>query len=167
MKISGFIHKKEKEGLEMEKIATNKNARFEYYIEDTFECGIVLKGTEVKSIRKGKININDSFATIENEEVFLKQAHISPYEQGNIYNVDPTRVRKLLLHKCEIRKLIGKLKVTGYSLIPTKVYFNNGKVKIEIALAKGKKLYDKRQDLAKKDANRRIERALIERTKKY
>lgn len=151
----------------MKIIATNKNAKFEYYIEETFECGIVLKGTEVKSIRNGKININDSFATINNEEVFLKQAHISPYEQGNIYNVDPTRERKLLLHKHEIRKLIGKLKVNGYSLIPTKVYFNNGKVKIEIALAKGKKLYDKRQDLAKKDANRRIERALVERTKNY
>lgn len=151
----------------MKIIATNKNAKFEYYIEETFECGITLRGTEVKSIRNGKININDSFATIDNEEIFLKQAHISPYEQGNIYNVDPTRERKLLLHKHEIRKLIGKLKVNGYSLIPTKVYFNRGKVKIEIALAKGKKLYDKRQDLAKKDANRRIERALIERTKNY
>lgn len=151
----------------MKIIATNKNAKFEYYIEETFECGITLRGTEVKSIRNGKININDSFATIDNEEIFLKQAHISPYEQGNIYNVDPTRERKLLLHKHEIRKLIGKLKVKGYSLIPTKVYFNRGKVKIEIALAKGKKLYDKRQDLAKKDANRRIERALIERTKNY
>lgn len=151
----------------MKIIATNKNAKFEYFIEETFECGISLKGTEVKSIRQGKMNINDSFAAIDNEEVYLKQAHISPYEQGNRYNVDPMRVRKLLLHKHEIRKLIGKIKIKGYSLIPTKVYFNSGKVKVELALAKGKKLHDKRQDLAKKDANRRIERELAERSKKY
>lgn len=143
-------------------ITNNKKVRYEYFIEEVFECGILLKGTEVKSIRQGKVNINDSFASIDNGEVFIKQAHISPYEQGNIYNVDPLRARKLLLHKSEINKLIGKIKIKGYSIIPTKMYFVNGKVKVEIALAKGKKLYDKRNELAKKDAQRKIERALKE-----
>ena len=144
----------------MKIIATNKKAKHEYFIEEVFECGVVLNGSEVKSIRQGKININDSFASIDNTEVYIKQAHISPYEQGNTHNTDPVRIRKLLLHKSEINKLIGKIKTKGYSLIPTKVYFKNGKVKVEIALAKGKKLYDKRQELAKKDAQRKIERTL-------
>jgi len=141
-------------------LATNKKARHDYFIEEVYECGIELKGTEVKSIRAGRINLKEGYASIDNTEVFLKQVHISPYEQGNIYNVDPVRVRKLLLHKYEIRKLIGATKEKGYSLVPLSVYLKNGRVKIEIGLAKGKKLYDKREDLAKKDAQRRMQREL-------
>lgn len=141
-------------------LATNKKARHEYYIEETYECGIELKGTEVKSIRQGKINLKEGYASVDNNEVFLKQVHISPFEQGNIYNVDPLRVRKLLLHKYEIRKLIGATTLKGYSLIPLRAYLKKGRVKLELGLAKGKKLYDKRQDMAKKDAQRRIEREI-------
>ena len=138
----------------------NKKANFDYFIEDTIECGIELKGTEVKSIRNGRLNLTDGYASVDNSEVFLKQVHISPYEQGNRFNVDPLRTRKLLLHKYEIRKLIGATTIKGYSLIPLSVYLKNGKVKVELALAKGKKLYDKRQDIAKKDAQRSEERAM-------
>jgi len=138
-------------------IANNKKARHEYFIEDTFEAGMVLVGTEVKSLRQGKVNFMDSYAIIKKEEVYISGMHISPYEHGNINNVESDRDRKLLLHKSEIRKLIGKIQQKGYSLIPTKIYFKKSKVKIEIALAKGKKLYDKRQDLAKKDAKRQME----------
>ncbi len=141
-------------------LATNRKARHEYFIEETYECGIELKGTEVKSIRQGKINMTDGYASVDNSEVFLKQVHISPYEQGNRFNQDPLRVRKLLLHKHEIRKLIGLTTIKGYSLIPLSVYLKNGKVKVQLALAKGKKLHDKRQDLAKKDAQRTIEREI-------
>jgi len=141
-------------------LATNRKARHEYFIEETYECGIELKGTEVKSIRQGKVNLTDGYASVDNSEVFIKQVHISSYEQGNRFNVDPLRVRKLLLHKHEIRKLIGATTVKGYSLIPLSMYLKNGKVKVELALAKGKKLHDKRQDLAKKDAQRTIEREL-------
>ncbi|SHH01203.1 SsrA-binding protein SmpB [Tepidibacter thalassicus] len=141
-------------------LATNRKARHNYFIEEVYEAGIELKGTEVKSIRAGRINLADGYASVENNEVFLKQVHISPYEQGNIFNVDPLRVRKLLLHKHEIRKLIGAITQKGYSLIPLSVYLKRGKVKVEIALAKGKKLYDKRQDIAKRDAKRRIQREL-------
>ena len=141
-------------------LATNRKARHEYFIEETYECGIELKGTEVKSIRQGKVNLTDGYASVDNSEVFLKQVHISPYEQGNRFNVDPLRTRKLLLHKYEIRKLIGATTIKGYSLIPLSVYLKNGKVKVELALAKGKKLYDKRQDIAKKDAQRSEERAM-------
>ncbi|SHJ83770.1 SsrA-binding protein SmpB [Tepidibacter formicigenes] len=141
-------------------LATNRKARHNYFIEEVYEAGIELKGTEVKSIRAGRLNLGDGYASIDNNEVFLKQVHISPYEQGNIFNVDPLRVRKLLLHKHEIRKLIGAITQQGYSLIPLSVYLKRGKVKVEIALAKGKKLYDKRQDIAKKDAKRRIQREL-------
>ena len=141
-------------------LATNRKARHEYFIEETYECGIELKGTEVKSIRQGKVNLTDGYASVDNSEVFIKQVHISPYEQGNRFNVDPLGVRKLLLHKHEIRKLIGATTVKGYSLIPLSMYLKNGKVKLELALAKGKKLHDKRQDLAKKDAQRTIEREL-------
>ncbi len=139
-------------------LATNKKARHDYFIDEVYECGIELKGTEVKSIRQGRINLKDGYASVDNSEVFLKQVHISPYEQGNRFNVDPLRVRKLLLHKSEIRKLIGATTIKGYSLVPMRMYLKNGKVKLELGLAKGKKLYDKRQDLAKKDAMRRIER---------
>ena len=138
-------------------IATNKKARYEFFIEDTMEAGIVLTGTEVKSIRQGKINIKESYATVENGEVFISGMHISPYEQGNINNVDPLRKRKLLLHKREINKLFQGLQLEGYTIVPLSVYLKDGKVKIEIATAKGKKLYDKRDTIAKKDAERRIQ----------
>ncbi|MEG0842997.1 MAG: SsrA-binding protein SmpB [Romboutsia sp.] len=141
-------------------LASNRKARHEYFIEETYECGIELKGTEVKSIRQGKLNLTDGYASVDNSEVFLKQVHISPYEQGNRFNADPLRTRKLLLHKHEIRKLIGLTTIKGYSLIPLSVYLKNGKVKVQLALAKGKKLHDKRQDLAKKDAQRTVEREL-------
>lgn len=139
-------------------LATNKKARHDYFIDEVYECGIELKGTEVKSIRQGRINLKEGYASVDNSEVFLRQVHISPYDQGNRFNVDPLRTRKLLLHKAEIRKLIGATTIKGYSLVPMSVYLKNGRVKLELGLAKGKKLYDKRQDLAKKDAMRRIER---------
>lgn len=138
-------------------VATNRKARHEYFIEDTIEAGLELTGTEVKSIRQGKINIKDSYASIENFEVFINNLHISPYEQGNIYNVDPLRKRKLLLHKREIRRLFADTMQKGYTLIPLSIYIKDGKVKLELATAKGKKLYDKRQDIAKKDAERRMQ----------
>ena len=139
-------------------LATNEKARHDYFIDEVFECGIELKGTEVKSIRQGRVNLKEGYASVDNSEVFLKQVHISPYDQGNRFNVDPLRTRKLLLHKSEIRKLIGATTVKGYSLVPMSMYLKNGRVKLELGLGKGKKLYDKRQDLAKKDAMRRIER---------
>ncbi|WP_313567662.1 SsrA-binding protein SmpB [Acetoanaerobium noterae] len=144
-------------------VATNRKARFNYEIIETYEVGIELKGTEVKSIRAGKVNLGEGYASVDNGEVFLKQVHISPYEQGNIFNVDPLRVRKLLLHKQEIRKLIGETTQKGYSLIPLSMYLKRGKVKVQLALAKGKKNYDKRESLAKKDAQRRIEREIKDR----
>lgn len=137
-------------------IANNKKARHEYFIEDTIEAGIALKGTEVKSIRQGKVSIKESHASIDDGEVFINAMHISPYEQGNIYNVDPLRKRKLLLHKREIMKLHAGIQQQGYTLVPLKVYIRNGKVKLELALAKGKKIYDKRETIAKKDAERRM-----------
>ncbi|MDY0236605.1 MAG: SsrA-binding protein SmpB [Gudongella sp.] len=137
-------------------LATNKKARHEFFIEDTIEAGIVLKGTEVKSIRQGKVNIKESYANIDNGEIFINGMHISPYEQGNIHNVDPLRKRKLLLHKKQIRKLIGETKLKGLTLVPLSVYLKDGKVKVEIAVARGKKLYDKRQTIATKDAERRM-----------
>lgn len=141
-------------------ISLNRRARHDYFIEDTIEAGIVLKGTEVKSLRAGKVNIRDSFARVENGEVFLYDLHISPYEQGNRFNHDPLRVRKLLLHKREIRRLIGKTKEEGFTLIPTRLYFSQGKCKVELAIAKGKKLYDKRESIARRHATRRARRAL-------
>lgn len=138
-------------------VATNRKARHEFFIEDTIEVGIALKGTEVKSIRQGKLNIKDSYASIDNGEVFINNMHISPYEQGNIFNVDPLRKRKLLLHRREIRRLIGDTMQKGYTLVPLSVYIKDGLVKLELATAKGKKLYDKREDIAKKDAERRMQ----------
>jgi SsrA-binding protein len=138
-------------------VATNKKARHEYFIEDTIEAGIALTGTEVKSIRQGKINIKESYASIDNGEVYINGMHISPYDQGNIYNVDPLRKRKLLLHKKEIRKLNQGIMLQGYTLVPLSVYIKDGKVKLELATAKGKKLYDKRETIAKKDAERRMQ----------
>lgn len=138
-------------------VATNRKARHEYFIEDTIETGIALKGTEVKSIRQGKINVKESYAVVENGEVFIYNMHISPYEQGNIYNVDPIRKRKLLLHKREIRRLSSAIMQKGYTLVPLTVYIRDGLVKVELAIAKGKKLYDKREDIAKRDAERRMQ----------
>ena len=141
-------------------IVSNRQAYHNYFIHDTYECGIALTGTEVKSIRAGKVNLRDSFARIQNDEVYLWNAHISPYEQGNIFNHDPLRTRKLLLHKKEIMKIEMQLKTKGYTLIPLKMYFRHGKVKVEIGTATGKKLYDKRASAAARDARRDIDRAL-------
>lgn len=139
-------------------IANNKKAYHDYFVEDTCEAGIALAGTEVKSLRMGKCSIKESFIRIENEEVYIYQMHISPYEKGNIFNKDPLRTRKLLLHKYEINKLIGQQKMKGYTLIPLKIYFKDSLVKVEVGLCRGKKLYDKREDIAKKDAKREAER---------
>lgn len=146
-------------------LAQNKKAYHDYHIEETFEAGIVLQGTEIKSVRAGKISIQDAYARIINGEVFLINAHISPYEQGNRYNHDPLRTRKLLLHKKEINKLIGLTKEKGYTLIPLKVYIKNGFAKVLLGLAKGKKKYDKREDIKRRDAERQIARALREKQK--
>jgi SsrA-binding protein len=140
-------------------IAQNKKAYHDYHIEETVEAGIVLTGTEVKSLRAGRVNLRDSYAAMEKGELFLIGTHISPYEQGNIFNHDPLRPRKLLLHARELRRLYGKVQVAGYTLVPTKLYFKDGRVKVEVGLAKGKTTYDKRQTLAKKEAQREMERA--------
>jgi SsrA-binding protein len=139
-------------------VANNKKAYHDYFIEEKYECGIALHGTEVKSLRMGKCSIKEAFIRIENGEVFIYGMHVSPYEKGNIFNKDPLRVRKLLMHKQEINKLLGKIKEKGYTLVPLQVYFSNGKAKVEIGLARGKKLYDKRDDIAKKDARREAQR---------
>ena len=139
-------------------LAENRKARHEYFIESTYECGIALVGTEVKSIRMGKVNIKDSYVRIKNGEAFVIEMHVSPYEKGNIFNRDPFRERKLLLHKREIRKLLALSQADGYSLIPLKLYLRDGKVKLELAVAKGKKLYDKRHDIAERDARRAMDR---------
>lgn len=139
-------------------LSENRKARHEYFIEDTYECGIALIGTEVKSIRMGKVNIKDSYAKVKDGEIFVVGMHVSPYKKGNIFNRDPFRERKLLLHKREIRKLGALSQADGYSLIPTKLYLKDGKVKLELAVAKGKKLYDKRHDIAERDAKRAMDR---------
>ncbi len=139
-------------------IANNKKAYHDYFIEEKYEAGISLAGTEVKSLRMGKCSIKEAFLRIEKGELFIYGMHVSPYEKGNIFNKDPLRVRKLLLHREEIRKLAGKIAEKGYTLVPLQVYFKHGLVKVEIGLAKGKKLYDKRQDIAKKDQRREAER---------
>mgnify|MGYP003373630036 CR=1 FL=1 len=143
---------------EMKLIANNKKAYHDFFILDTYEAGIALHGTEVKSLRMGKCSIKESFIRIENGEVFIYGMHISPYEKGNIFNKDPLRVKKLLLHKAEINKLLGKTQEKGMSIVPLKVYLKGSLVKVEIGLAKGKKLYDKRQDITKKDQKREAER---------
>lgn len=147
-------------------IAQNKKAFHDYHIEETLEAGIALTGTEVKSLRQGRVNLRDSYAAFEKGELYLVGAHISPYSQGNIFNHDPLRKRKLLLHKRELKKLMGKSQVAGYTVVPTKIYFLDGKAKLEIALAKGKALHDKRQALARKEAEREIERAFRNRYRK-
>ena len=139
-------------------IANNKKAYHDYFIEDTYEAGISLHGTEVKSLRMGKCSVKESFVRIENGEVFIYGMHISPYEKGNIFNKDPMRVKKLLMHRYEINKIEGKIAEKGYTLVPLKVYCKGSLVKVSIGLAKGKKLYDKRQDIAKKDMRREAER---------
>lgn len=146
-------------------VAQNKKARHDYFIEQTLEAGIVLSGTEVKSIRQGKANLKDSYAMIEGGEVILHGMHISPYEQGNIFNKDPMRDRKLLLHKNEINRLIGYTQQKGLSLVPLQLYFKRGIVKLELGIAKGKKLYDKRDDIAERDAKRDIDRKMKEQFK--
>ena len=139
-------------------IANNKKAYHDFFIDETYECGIALHGTEVKSMRMGKCSIKEAFVRIEDGEVFVYGMHVSPYEKGTIFNKDPLRVKKLLLHKYEINKLLGKIKEKGYTLVPLQVYFKDGKVKVEIGLARGKKLYDKREAIAKKDQRREAEK---------
>ena len=139
-------------------IANNKKAYHDFFIDETYECGIALHGTEVKSMRMGKCSIKEAFVRIEDGEVFVYGMHVSPYEKGNIFNKDPLRVKKLLLHKYEINKLLGKIKEKGYTLVPLQVYIKDGKVKVEIGLARGKKLYDKREAIAKKDQRREAEK---------
>ncbi len=143
-------------------LAQNKKARHDYFVTDTIECGIELFGTEVKSVRLGKVNIADAYASVDNGEVFVKGMNISPYEQGNIFNRDPLRCKKLLLHKSEIRRLIGEVKQAGYSLIPLSVYLKGSRVKVALGVCKGKKLYDKRADLQTRDAKRNMDRAFKE-----
>ena len=146
-------------------IALNKKARHDYFILESLEVGIELVGTEVKSIRSGGVNLKDSWCSIENGEMWVKQMHISPYEQGNIFNKDPLRERKLLLHKSEINRLFGLVKQQSYTLIPISLYFKGSRVKLQLGLCKGKKLYDKRDDAAKRDAGREIDRALKDRSR--
>lgn len=142
-------------------VANNKKARHDYFIEDTYEAGIVLTGTEIKSVRAGRVNIKESYCRIQGGEVFIYGMHISPYEQGNIFNVDPLRDRKLLLNKKEIRKIADKLAQQGLTLIPLQMYINeDGRAKVEIAIGRGKKLYDKRESIAKRDAERKMQRAV-------
>ena len=146
----------------MKTIVQNKKARHDYFVEETYEAGIELCGTEVKSLRAGRVNLKDSWCSIVDGEIFVNGMHISPYEQGNIFNRDPMRVRRLLMHKKEILKLYGTVKQTGYSLIPISLYFKDSKVKLQVGLCKGKKLYDKRADMAERSAKRDMERAIKE-----
>ncbi len=147
-------------------ITVNRKARHDYFVLETYEAGIELFGTEVKSLRAGSVNLKDSWCTIEHGELFLLGAHISPYEKGNIFNRDPLRSRKLLMHKREIMKLYGTVKQDGVSLIPLSLYFKNSHVKVEVGLCKGKKLYDKRADMAKRDAKREMDRAMKEQNRR-
>ena len=152
-----------KSGDAIKTVAQNKKARHDYFIEQTIEAGIVLSGTEVKSIRQGKSNLTDSYAAIEGGEAFLHGMHVSPYERGNIFNKDPVRDRKLLLHRREINRLLALIAQKGLTVVPLSVYFRRGKVKIELGIARGKKLYDKRDDAATREARREIDRRLKER----
>ena len=146
-------------------IANNRKAFHEYFVEESFECGIELAGTEVKSLRQGGASLKEAWCEIVDGEVFVKQMHIGPYDKGNIFNKDPLRPRKLLLHKSEIRRLIGQTKQQGFTLIPLSLYFKGSRVKLQMGLCRGKKLHDKRQDIAKRDAQRDIQRALKERNR--
>lgn len=153
------------EGKGVKIVAKNSKAYHDYFIEDKYEAGIELAGTEVKSIRQGQINLKDAYCTFKDGELFVRGMHISPYEKGNIFNKDPLRVRRLLMHKKEIANLFGKTKQDGYALIPLSVYFKNSRVKIEVGLCKGKKLHDKRDSIAARDAKREIDRAMKERNR--
>jgi SsrA-binding protein len=145
-------------------VATNRKAFHDYFIEERYEAGIMLQGTEVKSLREGRVNLQDSYASVRGSEVYLHQCHISPYSHGNMMNHDPTRVRKLLLHKAEIHKLLGKTQQKGLTLIPLRIYFSKrGYAKIELGLAKGKKLYDRRETIKTREAGREVQRAIKER----
>ncbi len=146
-------------------VAQNKKAFHDFFIEETFEAGIELSGTEVKSIRAGKVNLKDSYCSVKDGEIFVLGMHISPYEQGNIFNKDPMRQKKLLMHKREIMRLFGMVQKQGYALVPTSMYFKGSRVKVQIALAKGKKLYDKREDMARRDAKREMDRAMKDKTR--
>ncbi|MDP4109791.1 MAG: SsrA-binding protein SmpB [Bacillota bacterium] len=146
-------------------IAQNKKARHDYFIEETFEAGIELFGTEVKSVRQGSVNLKDSYCAVDNGELFVKGMHISPYEKGNIFNREPLRDRRLLMHKKEILKLYGTVKKDGFALIPLSLYFKGPRIKMQVAVAKGKRLYDKREDMAKRDAEREMDRTVKERNK--
>lgn len=148
-------------------VSENRKAFHDYFIDDRIEAGIILTGTEIKSIRNGKVNLKDSYARINNGEIWVYQMHISAYEQGNRYNHDPLRPRKLLLHRSEINKLVGKIQLQGLTLLPIKIYLKNGMAKVELAVGQGKKNYDKRQVLAEREGKRDIERALRERNKTY
>ena len=150
---------------ETKTIAQNKKARHDYFVEESFEAGIELCGTEVKSIRQGRVNLKDSWCSVDKGELFVNGMHISPFEQGNIFNRDPMRVRKLLMHKKEINRLFGIVKQTGYSLIPLSLYFKGSRVKVQVGLCKGKKLYDKREDMAKRAAKPDMERAIKEQSR--
>lgn len=144
-------------------ISQNKKARHDYFVEESYEAGIELSGTEIKSLRQGAVNLKDSWCSIVNGEIFVNGMHISPYEKGNIFNKDPLRVRRLLMHKKEILRLFGVVKQDGYSLIPLSIYFKGSRVKVQVGLCKGKKLYDKREDIAKRDAKRDMERSMKDR----
>ena len=152
-------------GESIKQVAKNSKAYHDYFIEDRFEAGIELAGTEVKSIRMGNVNLKDSFCIIKDGEISVLGMHISPYEKGNIFNKDPRRTRRLLMHKREIMRLFGKIKQDGYSLVPLSIYFKGPRVKLEVGLARGKKLYDKRDSAAKRDAKREIDRAMKSRTR--
>ena len=141
-------------------VAENRRARHDYFVEESYECGIALQGTEVKSMREGRVNLKESYATVRNGEVMVQSMHISPYEQGGIFNADPLRPKRLLLHKAEIRKLKAQVQRDGYTLIPLKVYLKDGRMKLELGVCQGKQLHDKRDDMANKDAQRDIQRAL-------
>ena len=146
-------------------IAANRRARHDYFVEETYECGLALHGTEVKSIRQGHVNLKESYAHVKNGEIFVESMHISPYEQGNIFNTDPLRPKKLLLHKNEIRKLGSEVQRQGYTLIPLQIYLKDGRMKLELGMCRGKHLHDKRDDMAARDAKRDIQRALREQQK--
>lgn len=146
-------------------IATNRKARHDYHVEEVFEAGIVLTGTEVKSVRQARVNLRDSFARVENNELFLYNMHISPYEAGNRFNHEPMRVRKLLMHRREIARLLGKTREKGLALVPLRIYLRGGLVKVELGLARGKKLYDKRRDIAERDSKREAERAFRDKSR--
>ncbi len=146
-------------------VASNRKARHDYFVEESFECGIELRGTEVKSMRQGRVNLKESYAAVKNGEMIVSGMHISPYEQGNIFNTDPLRPKRLLMHKREIRRLDGLVQRQGYTLVPLSVYLKDGRMKLELGLCRGKKLHDKRDDMAERDARRDIDRAMKSRTR--